>query len=340
MRRFLFLLVAAVLLPPIVHYDPPRAPNDSQQVTVVRLWPAAADTRPRRIGPFDLVDVWRLTSANDRFYGLSALLAKDGRLTAISDKSIAVHFAEPHEAGTEPMRLTGLRIGPTAEDSRDSEGATVDPRTGTIWVSFEWSNAIVRYTPALDTITGQARPPQMHGWPENRGPEAMARLSDGRFLVLGEVRLTGPRHPAVLFDADPVAGGQGHSFSFVGPDGFRPTDIAQLPDGRVLILSRSLLWPFPPRFGAMLSLADPAEIRPGGEWISRDLARLPGNLPVDNMEGLAIEPRPDGKLSVWLVSDDNGALTQQTVLWQLELDPKRLPPAAHTQKASPQARLR
>jgi hypothetical protein len=168
----------------------------------------------------------------------------------------------------------------------------------------------------------------MADWPRSRGPEAMVRLSDERFIVLREGFgwpddlgiLNGRRHDGLLFPADPVSGAQPWRFSFLGPPGFSPVDMAELPDRRVLILMRRVVWPYPPKFAGRIVLADPAGIRADRDWRGTIVARLPSNLPVDNLEGMAIVPGGRGEISVWLISDDNQSPTQSTVLWRLEAE--------------------
>ena len=156
---------------------------------------------------------------------------------------------------------------------------------------------------------------------------------DGRFIVLEEGFdgfLESRRHQALLFARDPLLGDQPVQFAFAGDAAFSPTDMAQLPDGRVLILMRRLIWPFPLRFSGRIMIADPAAIRPGGVWRASEVAKLDAPLPVDNFEGIAIQPhspddRKDGQVTVWLISDNNNAATQRTLLWKLVLHPARLP---------------
>jgi hypothetical protein len=109
--------------------------------------------------------------------------------------------------------------------------------------------------------------------------------------------------------------------------------MAELPDGRILILTRRLRWPMPPRFGTWMVLADPREIEPGQSWHGTPLVSLDGTGLEENYEGLAIEPLVGGKLAVWLISDSNGAVTQRTLLLRLELDPADLPATRAKQKA-------
>jgi hypothetical protein len=40
---------------------------------------------------------------------------------------------------------------------------------------------------------------------------------------------------------------------------------------------------------------------------------------------MAVTPRADGRLTVWLISDDNQTQLQRTLLWKLVVDPADLP---------------
>jgi hypothetical protein len=168
----------------------------------------------------------------------------------------------------------------------------------------------------------------MADWGGNSGPEAFTRLPDRRFIALREGfddLLDDHRHRALLWPGDPTDLEEPPiEFTYESPRGFRPTDMAALPDGRVLILLRRVVWPVPAHFAGRIVLADPADIRAGETLRGRIVARLTSTLPVDNFEGLAIEPAPAGKLAIWLVSDDNGAAMQDTVLWKLLVDPAAL----------------
>jgi hypothetical protein len=124
--------------------------------------------------------------------------------------------------------------------------------------------------------------------------------------------------PGLLFAGDPVEGAKAIGFRFVPPKGFMPTDMAALPDGRVLILLRGLGFGLPP-FSAQLVVADPSEIRSGEEWPWTPFAEISPPLPRDNYEGLAIAATPDGGADIWIISDDNNAAFQRTLLIRLHL---------------------
>lgn len=284
---------------------------------------------PLHLGPFKLTGAWQLTSPNHDFGGYSALVQPvPGRLLALSDRGYYLNFAEPGAA------VGAIGIGPVLQDMallkqyRDVEAATWDPVSGQLWMALEGRNAVIRQH--LDMRPMALRKiPEWSPWGSNTGPEAMVRLHDGRFVVLCEC-FTGwsesVAHPGFLYAGDPSAGSAGQAISFVGAEGYRPTDMAELPDGRVLIVMRHLLWPAPARFAAKMMLADPARIVAGQPWTAIELADLSAPLPVDNFEALAIEPRADGLITAWLMSDDNEAVSQRTLLWQLQFRLGDLPP--------------
>ena len=329
MRRLPALLpLLALLLGTWLRVTPPP-PSFQLQLRFQPLPLPSREVQARQLGPFTVEAMWEMHSPHVHFSGFSALVPLEhGRLLAIGDRGYKLLFSPPGEPHTVP-RIRRMLDGQAWKESRhDAEAATIDPATGRLWIGWEGGNAITRHGTPFGSPQS-ARPRAMRGWKQNTGPEAMVRLVDGRFVVLCEGFsgwISEDRHKALLFSGDPISSGEPQAFTFAGPVGFSPTDMAQLPDGRVLVLMRSLVWPVPARFEGGIALADPADIRPDAVWRGVEVARLSYPLPVDNFEGLAITPRPDGKVTVWLISDDNGAVLQRTLLWKLRLDPAGLPP--------------
>jgi len=333
-RPLIAVLLVCGVAPGTWLRTPKSPPSFAQELAAV---PIALPAKCCRVGPFQLTGAWELQSRNTGFGGYSALIhPAPGRLRAFSDRGGYVDFAMPGAAA----RIGPVRIGALfgqdhdLKQSRDIEAASLDPASGQIWLALEGRNAILRTTLTHDRQR-VVRPPLMRRWSNNTGPEAMVRLADGRFVILSEARsgASDAVHPALLFGGDPVQGAAAQPFTFSGPDGFRPTDMAQLPDGRVLVLMRQLRWPLPARFAARIVLADPRQLRPGHVWQGIEVARLEAPVPLDNYEGLAIEPLAAGQLAVWVISDDNGALSQRNLLLRFTLDPADLPPARAKQKA-------
>lgn len=298
------------------------APPAADLRPILRLDPVAFHTQPGG-GAVSLEGVWHLSSPNSHFGSYSALAAMaDGSLLAVSDKGRWLRFTPPGRPPTIPR--FGAVGGAAVPDKRqvDAEALVLSPDGALAWIAYEGSNSIARYRPDLSAPIS-TRPPEMARWPANKGPEAMTRLADGRFIVLGEGSpdWLGEGFPALLFNGNPVDGAAATRFGFTAPEGYRATDMAALPDGRVLVLLRAIESVIPPRFSARLLVADPADIRAEAAWTGETIAAFDLSLPTDNFEGLAIEPRADGSLTLWLISDDNGAKLQRTLLYRLHWTP-------------------
>jgi hypothetical protein len=328
-RRALILLLIIAVAPGTWLRSAIPPPIYRLDLRFVRLELPSREELARHLGPFRLEAAWRMESPHSKFGGYSALVPlPGGRVLAVSDRGYLLWFSPPGAPPTTP-RLA--RIFPEHPKwLPDAESATRDPASGRLWLGFEGNNSINRFGRDLEW-QGAVEPRAMRHWGSNLGPESMVRTPDGRFIVLCE-GFTGwfeeRRHEGLLFPGDPLAGATPQRFIFKGPASFSPSDMAQLPDGRLLILVRRLIWPMPFRFDARIVIADPAQIRPGGTLSGRVLAYISSPLPVDNFEGLAVVPRKDGKVTVWMISDDNSAVTQSTILWNMTLDPATLPGSA------------
>jgi hypothetical protein len=324
MRRLLLLFVVVLGLAPTTWIRPPLPPQSTDTRPILTFVPLAVPART--LGPFRVMGAWSLKSPNMHFGGYSALVSlPDGSLISASDQGRLLRFTPPGRAG-HGVRFDYFGSSGRGEKSiADIEGLTRDSLSGEMWAVFEQRNMIMRYDAKMRR-TGWIHPPAMHDWPSNTGPEAIVRLGDGRFIVLseGDPRWLANDMPALLFSSDPVAGKAPLRFRFRPPGGFRAVDAALLPDGRVLVLLRTVHWRLPPRFEGKLMIADPALIREGEQWSGTVVATLTEPLPTDNYEGLAIEPAAGGGAAVWLISDDNRARFQRTLLLELELRPSEM----------------
>lgn len=320
MRVFLALLAAGIAVaPPALAL---LAPVDPLGLAVTPVPLDHADRAHVRVGALTYVGGWQLRGADRRFGGISSLTVQDDRLVGLSDSGVAF-WIEPHPGGVALRRIHALPKGPPGDVPKvalDSESSTYDPASGRIWAGFETSNQIWRYAPGLTRAEAHVAPPAMADWPGNRGPEAMVRLRDGRFLVFeetGAVRRDGANE-ALLFPGDPTSGVSPIRFAYRPPQDFAITDATELPDGRVLLLHRDFSLTQGAR--AALTVFDPREIAPGKLIEGREIARLAPPLTVDNMEGVAVT-REQGRTIVWIVSDDNFNPLQRTLLLKFALDP-------------------
>lgn len=273
----------------------------------------------RDAGRLHFLGGWEVTSPDPRFGAVSGLRIVGGEAIALSDAGMIMRFPLPEGVAVPRVRFQPLLQGPgprRSRSSRDSEGLLVEG--GRLWVAFEGANGIWRYDLATLATQAAARPPAMRAWPGNSGPEALVRLADGRFLVFGEWWDDGaPTSPAVLFAGDPaVPGTAAIRLRYRRPDGYRATDAALLPDGRILILNRRFAWL---RFSAKLVVAEVGAPREGGEIAGTEVATLEAPLPIDNMEGLAVT-QERGRTIVWLASDDDFMRRfRRTLLLKFEL---------------------
>lgn len=299
----------------------------------VQIVDRTADLTPddrARLGPFDAVRLWQLKSAHRQFDGFSALLIlPGGDFLALSDRNAWARFAPPARAGRITARmgerlLTERRRWDGRYSGFDVESAVIDPDDGSLWVGPEGGSRVFR----LERMGGRQDAFQvgpMKAWPRNGGAEAMARLRDGRWIVLCESCALNDAgaHLGLMFSGHP-----GRSplspFRIVLPKGFDPVDAVTLPDGRLLILARRLNL-LPLHFESRIVLADPTGIEPGRSLPTTELARIDGQALRENYEGMALATGDGGKMTLWLISDANDSAFQRTLMLQLSFDPARLP---------------
>ncbi len=298
-----------------VRWPKPAGSNDERPILAMTAVPRGM----ARAGPLRVLGAWQLASPNRYFGSYSALVSLgDGTLLAASDSGRRLRFTPPGRHGPGP-RFDYFAAPEFGEKrSADIEAMTRDPVTGQLWTALEWNNRIDRYDRDL-RLERRVQPAAMRRWRANTGAEAMVRLADGRFVVLAEAgeRWFGDEGPGLLFPADPTEAAAPLRFRFRPPAGYSPVDLAALPDGRVLILLRRVLWGVPPHFAGKLMVAHPSTIRAGQAWHAAPLADLAAPLPVDNYEGLAIEAGSDGGLVLWLIADSNHTVFQRTLLLKL-----------------------
>ncbi len=337
MRRFrspLILSITALLLFVPGWSTVPRLPllgtRAAFSVEPVALY--ADSPAKRRIGALIYERGYRLRSTDPAFGSFSSLIVDGDRFTLLSDGGNIVRFRLDSNGRVSDRKFADLPDGPGIgweKSDRDSESMTRDPATGTVWVGFENSNAIWAYTPDLSRALRHETPPAMRKWPVNGGAEAMARLHDGSFIVLSEAAdWPGSKGRAVIgirFDGDPTrASRRGFRFGYRPPAGYKPTGIAELPDGRLLVLNRRFR--VTSGFRVALTLVDRRAISPGKIATGRTLARFAPPALSDNYEGIAVVRESTGHIAVWIVSDDNQSSLQQSLLLKFRLDDAMLPP--------------
>lgn len=274
---------------------------------------------PTPSAKWELAGVWQYRAPSSFFGGFSAMLAlEQGRFIAFTDRGYRMTFTAPDLPA--PQMVMSRQAVPPGQEYilTDIESATRDPATSSYWLGYEQVHTIQRSTIA-GRSDGVRDLRDAVRWPDNSGIEAMVRLADGRFVIVPEGRREG-----LIFTADPVGGGVPATFRFRSPaKGYVATDMSELPDGRLLVLMRKLARPshtvWPP-FSALLAIGEVPQA--GGEFAPAIALPLDRVIPRENYEGLAMRPRGDGRVDVWVMSDDNFSIIQRSLLAKLVFDPQ------------------
>jgi len=277
-----------------------------------------------------------LLAVSDEGQWFSAMMLYDerGRLSGLAEGRMAPML------GLDGQPIAGKTLG-------DAEGLVVDTADATLagkaYVSFERAHRIWRYDLGADGFS--ARPEQLltqrhfGRLNSNGGIESIELLppaEDGgepRILAITEDTLD-PRGNIKAFIAD------SHDISWfaVRPrNPFKPTDMALLPNGDLLLLERrfSML----AGVGMQMRLIRRVDIAAGEVVDGEVLIDVGQRYSVDNMEGLAVREDKNGDLVIYMISDDNFNVLQRTLLLMFRLksetsaamtEPVRLPrsPAA------------
>lgn len=321
--RVLVLLAALVALATMIRPDarPPLPGPGEASLTFTPVALDAGDPGRRDVGRLHFLGGWSLDSPDARLGGLSGLYVENGQAVAVSDVGMLAYFPLPGASPDPRIRFQPVTQGPGESRgrlTRDTEGLQV--AGDRLWLSFERYNAVWRYDRSGRQAQAGAQPEAMRRWRgRNSGPESLVRLADGRFLLIAEGRNdTAPTSEAALFAGDPAEPGTpAIRLLYRRPPGFyRATDAALLPDGRVLILNRSIAGL---RFSARLVVADVRGLAAGAVIEGQDVATLEAPVVVDNMEGLSVT-RENGRTIVWLLSDDDFMrLFRHSLLLKFEL---------------------
>ena len=309
------LLTAAIV--PGTWLRTAEPPQDFQRFATLE----PIDVTQSQRGPFTLMAGWELTGDRAQFGGFSALVVLDKeRFLAGSDTGQKLIFGRPDRSDLPAILSSFDDANDGPKESRDLESLAIDPSSGILWGGYEFREAIVRFDSA-HRRNAEVRPPQMRNWESNGGAESLARLSDGRFLVIEESaqRWMGRQHEALIFATDPIEDKRPQSVLIDIPQSYSPVDATPIGGGRALILLRRLAWSIPPGFETAIVEIDIDRRNADGSIPTRLLAEFGNAIPRDNYEGIAVTTDDDGQF-VWLISDDNFMAIQRTLLLKLRWD--------------------
>ena len=257
----------------------------------VRFEPAEADAA----APLRIAGAWRLTSAEPRLGGVSALAVDGDRLLALTDSGVVIRFPKPAQ-GRQVAVFHDLPDGPGParfKAGRDSEALTLDAGGRGWWVAFENRHAAWLFDRDFTRVKRRIGLRQL-GWRDNKGAEGV--LSRRRGLTLfpeggDEMVVLGQKGIERIALANPYG---------------RLADVTALPDGRIVVLARTFS---PAGFSARLLLIQGNRLRP---LATLRLGRL------DNPEAIAVEALPGGITRLWVMTDNDYRQRVPTLLIALD----------------------
>jgi len=324
------------------------APMDKYAVPVVTV-PIPLnfkDINITSVGRLQYMGGVKITSPKRRFGGISSLLVSpDGKhILGLSDSdqwlvADVIYDGKGHLSDLENVRMAPLKNAPgkSKNTPTDAEAVTAVDGAGYV-VSFE-SPHTLRYFQAdrpddyaslfsarAEKITfAPALPKDYAILSDNLGIEALTTLPDGRMLAFSENTVES------VGDISHTQGwlmgrGRIEPLSYEIAASYRPTDMATLPDGDILVLERH--FSLARGMAARLVRLPALSIKPGrilkGEVIA-DLA-FPFNL--DNMEALAVRKNKAGAVIIYIMSDNNYNPLQRNLLMMFRLADRPVKKAA------------
>ncbi|WP_421836366.1 esterase-like activity of phytase family protein [Novosphingobium sp.] len=336
MRAFKLALLILALVPATWLRAPKPEPSSDPAVHLADLMPTLRSDLPQ-MGALQLAGVWQIKGRARSLGTLSGLAGTDDGFVAVGDRGGVLWFTRPDRAGAGHAHLDRLIHLEWRKHryATDAESVFVEPASGDLVVGYEDKPMLQRFSP--DLARHEAIPlPALAEWPENQGAEAMTRLADGRTLIIGETYsrwLDRTRHPALIFPGTPRPSEDPARFVLIMPDGYRPSELAQMPDGRLLVLGRhfGLLG-----FRSVIVVFAPQDVRPGAVVTPQVLARIDDPRIRDNYEGMTVTREADGSQAIWLISDSNEMVwAQRTLLLKLRIGPEvRQTPARSARAAA------
>ncbi|WP_171021985.1 esterase-like activity of phytase family protein [Cohaesibacter sp. CAU 1516] len=316
-----------VRLPPVrLPMAAPKFESLSIQATPIRSF-GGYGTDDNVYGKLHWLGGLELESDHDRFGGFSGLAFLDSQtFLAVGDKGTVLKarllLKDGRPDGVEAGQMRHLpQLSERMEGwQRDSEGLALHDKAA--YVSFEGDARVVRYGLTKEgTFTRQSRSlplPRsvLRGAKANTGFEAIAfspegTRHDGSFILISE-RFAGDQIQGWI-----VRNGKAQAFTVPEQGGLAVTDAAFTRAGDLLILERKVSL-----FGGLqIRIRRVRAADFGAGAIERTDILLTGNLShaLDNMEGMAVQPQPDGSHLITLISDDNFNPLQRTLLLQFLL---------------------
>ena len=311
----------------------PREPEPPVAIEI-RATPIAAfeprDPSRVRFGALTFRGGLELTSSYLEFGGVSAIrVGPDGSgFLAVTDKGRWLRGRIVYD-GERPAGIADAEMAPVlggdgkplaARGWYDAESIAIDG--GTVWLGIERVNQIVRFDYGRLGLLARgqpiALPPGISKLPNNKGLECLVSAGKGMplagtLIAISERGLDANGNIKGFLIGGPSAG----EFAVTRIGEFDVSDCAVTPAGDLLLLERSFS-----RLrgvGMRIRRVALASVKPGALLDGPALLEADMGYQIDNMEGLSVHRAPNGDVVLTLISDDNFAFYQRTLLLQFTL---------------------
>lgn len=302
-------------------------------LSVKPYYPDPDDRQRLKFGPLTYVGGIEISSDQSVFGGYSGLIVSgDGQsILAVSDAGHWLRASLIYKDGW-LTDIASARIVPLRDvDGRalrgkgasDAESIARLPGTdfyGDLLVGFERRHRVVRYRHEPGgQIAAQGPvsvPRRLADAPPNKGIEALLVLADGATLLITERMLDSDGNLVGWLQEE---GAAVRPLRVVRTNNFDVTDLAQLPDGDLLLLERHFTFVG----GAAMRLRRIArdKLAQSAPLDGEVLMTLTARNGIDNMEGIDVRQTETGETLLYIMSDDNFNSAQKTLLLTFRLDP-------------------
>jgi hypothetical protein len=324
----IFVLVATTLTASSQRIPAPPARIEIHAIPIESFH--SRDPDQRQFGALEFRGGLELTSRHREFGGLSAIrVAPDGQgFVAVTDNA---HWLTGRIVyrGNVPAEIADAVIAPILDANGrtlisgglyDTEALAQDG--GTLYLGIERIHQILRYDFARGGVQARGQelpvPPAIAKLPRNKGLECLVYVPSGQPLAgaligISERGLDDEGNILGFLVGGPAPG----EFSVRRSNEFDVTDCATTADGGLLILERH----FSLRRGVAMRIrrVPLSAVKPGATIDGPSLIEADLGYQIDNMEGLSVHRDGNGDIVLTLVSDDNFAPIQRTLLLQFTL---------------------
>ncbi len=334
------LFVTSVMT--VAHADSAKPVQDKKQSESAIVLSATSiplnhkDASITAVGSLHYLGGLKITSPNRQFGGISSfVVSPDGRqLLGVSDSSrwfVADmiyndnnHLIDIKNAHMAPIKNLD---GPQKSNALDAEAITAVDGAGFV-VSFESPHTLryfqasrpFEYNSLFSAVAQKVNfapelPRTYASLPKNLGIEALTTLPDGRMLALSEeTTVNGGIEQARGWI---IGHGKIEPLRYETSTSYRPTDMATLPNGDILVLERH--FSLAKGMAARLTRLPALSIKAGQSVKGKIIADLAFPFNLDNMEALAVRQNDLGETIIYIMSDNNYNRLQRNILMMFKI---------------------